>query len=167
MILADGIDVLDLVPNDDERIRLIHLSTSPEIGAKRNFGCERAAGQIIAHWDDDDYSAPGRVEDQVGRLLESGKAVTGYHSMRFTDGIRWWLYSGSKYYALGTSLCYWRWWWQQNKFQSLHVGEDNQFVASAHSSGELATAEAGTLMHATIHDGNTSPRQMGDNWKLL
>ena len=42
LILADGADVRDLVP-DDDRIRLIHLEGHPGIGDKRNFGCERSA----------------------------------------------------------------------------------------------------------------------------
>ena len=167
MILADGQDVRHLVPEDDPRVRLIHLAGWPEVGAKRNYGCERAAGEIIAHWDDDDYSAPARLADQVQRLLESGKAVTGFHSMRFTDGVRWWKYEGTRNYALGTSLCYRRDWWSAHRFPVVQVGEDNQFVATAHSAGELVTADAGDLMYATNHSGNTSPRKLGDNWKPI
>jgi O-antigen biosynthesis protein len=167
MILADGQDVKHLVPARDPRIRLIHLDGWPEIGAKRNYGCERAAGDVIAHFDDDDYSAPGRLADQVQRLLESGKAVTGFHSMRFTDGVRWWKYEGTPNYALGTSLCYRRDWWSSHRFPAVQIGEDNQLVAAAHSAGELVTADADDLMYATIHPGNTSPRKLGDNWKPL
>ncbi len=166
LILADGQDVRHLLP-DDPRIRLIQLAGRPEIGPKRNYGCERAVGDVIAHWDDDDYSAPGRLADQVERLLESGKAVTGFHSMRFTDGIRWWQYEGTRNYALGTSLCYQRIWWEAHPFSAVQVGEDNQFVAEAHAAGELITANAGVLMYATNHAGNTSPRKLGDNWKPL
>ena len=164
VILADGQDVRHLVPERDPRIRLIHLDGRPEIGAKRNYGCERATGELIAHWDDDDYSAPERLANQVERLLETGKAVTGFHSMRFTDGVRWWNYEGTRNYALGTSLCYRRNWWSTHRFPLVQVGEDNQFVAAAHAAGELVTADAGELMYATNHAGNTSPRKLGDNW---
>lgn len=167
LILADGQDVRCLVPEHDPRIRLIHLDGRPEIGAKRNYGCERAAGEIIAHFDDDDYSAPGRLADQVEHLLETGKAVTGFHSMRFTDGVCWWKYEGTRNYALGTSLCYRRDWWSRNRFPIVQIGEDNQFVAAAHAAGELVTADAGDLMHATNHAGNTSPRKLGDNWRPI
>jgi O-antigen biosynthesis protein len=167
MILADGQDVRHLVPERDPRIRLIHLEGRPAIGAKRNYGCERAAGEIVAHFDDDDYSANGRIADQVQRLLESGKAVTGYHSMRFTDGVRWWKYEGTPNYALGTSLCYRRDWWNRHRFPAVQVGEDNAMVAAAHAAGELVTADTGDLMYATNHSGNTSPRKLGDNWRPL
>jgi glycosyltransferase involved in cell wall biosynthesis len=138
-----------------------------EIGGKRNLCCGRAAGEFIAHWDDDDYSTPDRLSDQLQRLTESGKAVTGYHSMRFTDGQRWWKYHGTLDYALGTSLCYRKDWWQVNKFPSLQVGEDNQFTRNAHAQRQLVSADAGELMYATIHPGNTSPRSLGSNWKLI
>jgi glycosyltransferase involved in cell wall biosynthesis len=166
LILADGADVRDLVP-DDDRIRLIHLEGHPGIGDKRNFGCERLAGDFIAHWDDDDHSAPGRLIDQLARLEETGKSVTGYHSIRFTDGERWWQYRGTPNYSVGTSLLYRREWWKRNRFRSVQVGEDNQFVAAASAAGELVTADAGDLMHATIHPGNTSPRKMGSAWTAI
>lgn len=138
------------------------------VGAKRNYGCERAAGEYVAHWDDDDYSAPGRLADQLSRISESGWAVTGYRSMRFTDGAQWWLYSGSSSYALGTSLFYRRDWWQRHRFPSIDVAEDGAFVDVAAAAKQLITADAGDLMYATNHKGNTSPRQMqGKNWTKL
>lgn len=128
-----------------------------------------ARGEIIAHFDDDDYSAPGRIEDQVRRLLESGLPFTGYHSMRFTDGVQWWQYSRPiADYALGASFCYRRDFWQLNRFPSLQVGEDNDFVAAARGLGAIVSVDAGDLMYATIHSENTSPRQLtGGNWRKL
>lgn len=156
----------DLLPADD-RIRLIHLAESRPIGEKRNFGCEYSTGDVVCHWDDDDFSAPGRLSDQIGRLEESGKAVTGYHSMRFTDGTVWWQYRGDPHYALGTSLCYWRHWWDAHRFRAVQVGEDNTFVAEAWQAQQLQTADAGELMYATNHAQNTSPRTTGTNWIKL
>lgn len=166
MILADGEDVRDLLP-PDESVRLVHFAESRQVGQKRNYGCELATGEVICHWDDDDYSAPGRLAYQVGRLFDTRRSVVGFHSMRFTDGERWWQYRGERHYALGTSLCYRRDWWHMNRFKSVQVGEDNFFVANAWAAGQLDTTDAGDLMHATIHAGNTSPRTLGDNWKLL
>lgn len=168
LILSEGEDVRDLVPPDDASIRLIHVEGNFPIGAKRNFGCERAAGEIVAHFDDDDYSAPGRLADQVARLESSGLPVTGYRSMRFTDGANWWRYQGTPLYALGTSLCYRRDWWQAHPFPAKQIGEDSDFVGAANAVRQLATADADDLMHATIHADNTSPRQMsGANWIQL
>jgi glycosyltransferase involved in cell wall biosynthesis len=158
--------VRDLIP-DDPRIRLLQLADRHEIGEKRNFGCDRATGEYIAHWDDDDFSAPERLADQLARLEQSGKSVTGYHSMRFTDGSRWWRYCGAQTYSLGTALCYRRDWWERNRFDAVQIGEDNRFVMTAAQAGQIVSVDAGELMYATVHGGNTSPRVMdGDNWKL-
>lgn len=168
LIVADGEDVRDLLPSDDDSIRLIVLDLpyGYSIGAKRNYGCSRARGEIVAHWDDDDYSAPFRLVDQAWRLQESGKSVTGYSAMRFTDGQAWWQYSGS---VLGTSLCYRKTWWDTHPFAAVQVGEDNAFAAQARALGELvAPAGDPELMYATVHGNNTSPRSLsGSSWTRI
>lgn len=167
LILADGKDVRDLIP-DNEHIRLIGIEEGHLVGEKRNFGSGQAQGEIIASWDDDDWSAPGRLADQVERLQQSGKAVTGYSSMLFTNGRQWWKYRGVANYALGTSLCYRKDWWAHHPFKAKQIGEDGEFVREANFARQLAVADAGKLMIATIHPGNTSPRRItGDQWQLL
>ena len=166
LILSDGQDVQDLLPVDP-RIRLIHLDTRLSIGSKRNFGCSRADGTIVAHWDDDDHCEPNRLSDQLARMDRTGKAVTGYYAMRFTDGDSWWRYTGNQTYSLGTSLVYRLEWWDKNRFADVQVGEDNQFVAAASGAGELATEDAGEMMYATIHAGNTSPRNLDAPWQRI
>jgi glycosyltransferase involved in cell wall biosynthesis len=143
------------------------LAEQRNIGEKRNFGCSRAEGEVICHWDDDDWSAPGRLARQVEMLNESGLLVAGFHSMRFTDGNDWWKYQGRKQYALGTSLCYRREWWQQTPFSLAQIGEDNTMVEAAQRAGQIVSEDAGELMWASIHPGNTSPRMIADNWRKL
>jgi hypothetical protein len=115
---------------------------------------------VIAHWDDDDWSAPGRLADQLERLRGTGKAVTGYSVIKFTDGQRWWLYPGLPEYAVGTSLCYRRDWWLGHRFPCLQVGEDNQFVFEARTARQIAVVDGTDMMYATVHAGNTSPRDL-------
>ncbi len=115
---------------------------------------------MVCFIDDDDYSAPERVADQIQRLRESGKAVTGYRSMRFTNGREWWLYTGTPDYALGTSLCFRRDWWQSHRFTDKQVGEDYDFVVAARREGQIISVDAGEMMWASIHTSNTSPRQL-------
>jgi len=167
LILADGEDVRDLLPPDDESIRLLHLAGAPYISEKRNFGCSEAAGDVIVHFDDDDFSAPLRVADQVSRLLASGLSVTGYCVMRFSDGTRAWRYAGTGEYALGTSLCYWKQWGLSHPFPAVQVGEDNAFVQVAYAAGQLISVDARELMWASIHPGNTSPRTLGSIFQPL
>jgi glycosyltransferase involved in cell wall biosynthesis len=166
LIVADGDEVRDLIPNEVS-IRLIHLSETRNIGEKRNFGCSRARGDVICHWDDDDYSAPARIGHQVEMLSESGLAVAGFHSMKFTDGENWWKYKGARNYSLGTALCYRREWWEANPFKPMPIGEDNEMVYAAQRAQQIVSEDAGELMYATIHDANTSPRMITQSWEKL
>src|SRR4051794_21540808 len=66
VILDDGTDsVADLVPQHPE-IRYLRKTIRQRIGPKRNQACDAARGEIIVHWDDDDWSAPWRLSYQLG-----------------------------------------------------------------------------------------------------
>jgi glycosyltransferase involved in cell wall biosynthesis len=59
-------------------VRYFRMPKRLTIGSKRNFLVDRSYGPIIAHWDDDDWYAPTRIEEQV-KVLEAdteGKTVT-------------------------------------------------------------------------------------------
>lgn len=172
LIVADSEqDGRDLVPVQNSWIRFVALPKQLLIGEKRNAGAEHAAGSsILLHWDDDDWSNPGRIEDQVARLVESGKAVTGYHSAKFTNGRNWWHYSGAPQYALGSSLCYWREWWRAHPFRAMQVSEDAVFATQATQVGQLVSVDAQDFLWASVHDGNTSQRRTSEsshNWKAI
>ncbi|HKV13013.1 MAG TPA: glycosyltransferase, partial [Thermoanaerobaculia bacterium] len=47
------------------------------IGAKRNLACAEAKGEIVAHWDDDDWYSPDRLEQQVTPILRGEAEITG------------------------------------------------------------------------------------------
>ena len=89
--------------------------------------------------------------------------------MRFTDGAKWWLFSGKPSVVLGTSLCFRREYWTRNPFPSKQIAEDVDFVKAAADAQELDVAdEAGELMYATIHPGNTSRRNLrAREWQAL
>jgi hypothetical protein len=53
----------------DPRIRYIRLEDKRSLGAKHNLACELARGEIVAHWDDDDWMAEWRLSYQVQELL--------------------------------------------------------------------------------------------------
>jgi glycosyltransferase involved in cell wall biosynthesis len=144
----------------DARIRVIQAGKMP-LGAKRNFACENARGEIIAHFDDDDWSAPGRLSEQVRRLQETGLAATGYSRMRFTDGKAWWRYR-DPLWPLGTSLCYRRAWWERNKFdESVHVGSDTLLIYRLQEQRQVDVIDCGDMMFAREHGGNLNKRNYG------
>jgi glycosyltransferase involved in cell wall biosynthesis len=60
------------------------------IGELRNWANSYAhedclAGDIIVHFDDDDYSHPNRIAEQVAMLESSGADAVGYNEMLFYD----------------------------------------------------------------------------------
>jgi glycosyltransferase involved in cell wall biosynthesis len=141
------------------------------IAQKRNHCARMADGRIIIHFDSDDWSAPDRMADQVRRLEESGLQVTGYRSMLFyqVETGRAFRYSSPfSNYAIGTSLCYFRSWWERFHFDEALKkawGEDNAFVDIAKKEKQIICVDAGPLMVARIHEGNTCKKDLhGDNY---
>jgi glycosyltransferase involved in cell wall biosynthesis len=148
---------------DGARVRYFRRADRLSIGAKRNLAAHLATGEVICQFDSDDYYAPDRIRDQVLRLTASGKTVTGYRNIRFTDGVNWWLntnWPGGH----GASLCYRRSWWETHPFPEMQCGEDWYFVETAMRANEFLAADAGEMMYATIHADNTSPRVIGEGW---
>lgn len=157
IIVDDGTEMIALP--QDSRIRYIHLGTRTTTGAKRNIGAEAARGEIIAALDDDDWSAPHRIEDEVKRLLRTGKSVTGYsETVRFDEatGLFYLIPANNPFPASGTSQCYLKSWWEKHPFSEISLGEDMEFSRIAIMNDELVTAPVGKMMVAVKHGANTS-----------
>ncbi len=164
------------------------------IGELRNEAITETPASIIIHWDDDDYSHPARIAEQVALLQSSGADVVGYREMLFwregaNESVAYgrepelrsgeaWLYSNSNpTYALGTSLCYWRKTWEQKPFAATSVGEDLQFITGLKCVGVSSRGGADyfrdRMMIARIHAGNSStayqPEKMAraSEWKRV
>jgi hypothetical protein len=120
--------------------------------------------QVIVHWDDDDWSHPSRIAEQVEFLQASKVDCVGHRQMLFwrQEERQAWLYSNpDPRYCLGTSLCYWRGAWERRPFEATSQGEDARFTAGLNCRGlGVPNSEYGTAreprMIARIHPGNTS-----------
>lgn len=164
VILDDGADdVSDLIP-DDPRIRYRRIPATV-LGEKRNMCCALAQGEVIVHWDDDDWSAPGRIADQVARLQTSPCSVSGYHQLYWwderTSTAHQYSFRGNHPYAIGTSLCYWKDWWASHPFEKKNTGEDNDFVNLAVNYRSIISAPGGQMMVCRQHAKSTSQRSIG------
>jgi hypothetical protein len=67
-------------------------------------------------------------------------------------------YIGDRFYALGSSLCYRKSFWQENRFRDDSIGEDNHFVFGALNAYQLHAVDGESYLVARIHDGNTSKK---------
>jgi glycosyltransferase involved in cell wall biosynthesis len=151
-----------LLPVDD-RIKYYRCERMP-VGALRNLGTSYSTGEICISGDEDDWSAPNRIESQVGRLLVSKKAVTGFHNiLYYTPGGHCYKYryaagrTGIDYvYACGSSQCYLKTWWEKHPFPSTGV-EDYYFQLEAAQAGQLDSCDAEQLCVARAHDDSVCP----------
>jgi len=157
------------------------------IGELRNVGATHAiaaGADVIVHVDDDDWSHPNRIAEQVEILERNpGVLVTGYNSALFWDALGEncrhvpgdcsgfhggdaWLYTHpSAKYCLGTSLCYRREAWEARQFPDAHHGEDRLWVqgfppSRVHSESSLAHGpDFAPRMIGLIHGANTGAYQ--------
>lgn len=139
-------------------------------GEARNHVNVQAHGQIIIHWDDDDWYAPERIADEVGFLISSGKQVVGYHDMlyfRESDKnffrYRYQRSTNMPHYATGTSQCYWRDYWRRNQFKNLKIGEDSAFSIEASQQNVLTSKDSCGMLVARSHEGSTSKPSLGSS----
>ena len=159
IILDDGTDnVADLIPYNP-RIRYIRLEGPRRTtGAKRNICCEQAQGEFIIHFDDDDWSAPSRITDQVSKLERSGKQVMTYHNMLYWNMSTHKIYRYHPVYCVsphGATFCYRKTWWESHKFDDIMVGEDTNLGYGASRVGQLVGVNAEKLMVIRAHNKNT------------
>jgi len=139
------------------------------LGAKRNFACQAADGEFLAHWDDDDWYAPDRLRRQIEALLERpGKGVCGSSRVYFRelDGSGAWeyRYQGERRpWLCGATLLFRRAFWQAHPFPDQSIGEDNHFVWSAQTA-EAFDLDDPALCIASVHAGNTSRKQTDNAW---
>lgn len=161
VILDDGADsVADLIP-DDPQIRYIRLTGKRTLGKKRNECVEAARGDLIMHWDDDDWHAPHRIRVQVEALLAANAEVCSVTQLLFYEletGVTW-LYAyrslkKHKWLAGGT-LLYTRDFWRRAPFPDIQVASDTRFIFN-HSLDRAAIMPDYSFYVAMIHPTNTS-----------
>jgi len=186
-------DLKPIIESDDTQIIFAPGGNRKSIGALRNL-CQgflpNVLADIVIHWDDDDWSHPDRIAEQVALLESTGAEAVGYNQMLFwrQEEHEAWLYtSPNRNYALGTSLCYWRCTWEQKPFPDVNVGEDSQWCAGLRvyaisalpggkdaaqctwwkdGSKQMRHEINAPRMIARIHAGNTSPAYNPDFMRM-
>lgn len=160
IVVDNGDPVEDLIPRG---ATYVHVGEERRTtGWMRNKACSLARGQYIAHFDDDDWSHPQRLREQMKAIYASEKSVTGYRSLYFIDeqnACAWRFECGEPYdYALGTSLFYDIRYWRTHPFADIFVGEDDRFVRQAIEESKIHSVAGTHRMIARVHPGNTSAK---------
>ena len=166
LIVEDGGHELESLIPQNERIRYVHTEGRRNTGAKRNFANALAFGEIIIHFDSDDWSAPERMAEQVKFLTENARhMVVGYSDIlyyRERDGGTFkYTFSGRGAYAVGTSLCYYKDYWAENRFAEKEVGEDLDFVLQSQVKGVIASTSSRGKIVALVSPDSVAKNEMG------
>ncbi len=170
VVIDDGTDPVDDLCAVDARIRYIRLEEKWTVGAKRNKACELARGELIVHWDDDDWMADWRLRYQIDHL--GGADICGLKRVLYFEpgaGAAWeYVFPGTlKPWVHGATLCFRKSFWEENRFADVNVGEDLRFVWND-PAAKIAALADNRFMAALIHPGNTSPkRTVDDCWFQL
>jgi glycosyltransferase involved in cell wall biosynthesis len=165
VVLEDGTSSLAGRLPDDSRIR--HVVTGAarrSIGAMRNEACQLARGDIVAHWDDDDWYGPGRLSRQV-EAIRAGKAdITALRDSLMLDLAAWrfWRCRPDLHRRLfvldvhGGTLVYRRQvWTEKARFPNRSLAEDAVFLDQAVRKGaRLRAVDAEGIFLYVRHGAN-------------
>ncbi len=151
---------------DDPRIRYERLDRRLTIGAKRNLACAQARGDVIVHWDDDDWYPPSRVTRQVRALMDGPADVCGTSRLHYYEGAtdRAWEYryaAGPPRWLAGNTLAYRTEAWRRSPFPDVQIGEDALFLWNGSSKRSLCDLGDLPLCVGMIHPANTSRKDTG------
>jgi hypothetical protein len=168
IVIDDGTDaVVDLIP-DNAEISYHRLGKKRSLGEKLNLACELAKGDIIVHWDDDDWYGPSRISCQVNWLQTKNAEVCGMNTLLYfnitTKAAYKYIYPPQqKAWLLGSTLCYTKSLWRQNRFASIDVGMDALFVWSAPRQ-QVRPLENNDIAVHMIHEQNVSSKNTAGSW---
>lgn len=178
-VLHTGIEpVLAFGGHDEVFEKWIPIPDAGEfsIGKLRNYANQSAIhinADILIHFDDDDWSHPNRIEEQVALLKASGKQAVGYRTVLFCDernGQAWRYHNDDPRYCIGSSLAYLRSTWERKLFKDINRGEDREFLRDIETLGVDSIVGAEPRMVCSIHDSNTasySGLEISSNWQKV
>ena len=168
VIVDDGTDpVRDLIPAHSG-ISYYQLPNKKSLGEKLNLACEWAKGDIIVHWDDDDWYDTSRISYQVEALREFDAAICGINHLLYfninTKAAFQYIYPpDERTWLLGSSLCYLKSLWKQHPFAPIDVGMDALFVWATPPDQVKPLSNMEMAIHM-IHEDNVSPKNTSGYW---
>lgn len=165
VVLEDGVSSLTGRLPDDPRVR--HVVTglpARSIGAMRNEACRLARGEIVAHWDDDDWYGPERITRQAAAIRSGEADITALRNSLMLDLPAWrfWRCRPELHRRMfvrdvhgGTLVYSRRIWAESGGFPDCSLAEDAMFVEQAVRRGaRLRPVEAEGLFVYVRHGGN-------------
>jgi len=144
----------------DPSIRAVEIAPSPHLGPDglRNYCLEAARGVHVAVWDDDDWFAPTRLEEQLAAARAVGRAGCCLHRIVLYDSV-----TREAYVSVKRS-------WEMSLVAERAAmppyanarGADSELVGKLLREGKLAGLDRPELYVYVYHGGNYFSRR---HWK--
>jgi glycosyltransferase involved in cell wall biosynthesis len=169
IVVDNGSDaVADLIPGD-ARIRYLRLLRKPLLGTIRNIACDEARGDLIMHWDDDDWMAHWRIRYQVDGLLQSGADICGVSRLCYLDmrTLSAWQYiypEGRRPYVCDNTICFSKDFWSRHPFPDEQENAGLAFLWSDMPK-QIVALEDDSFYIGLLHAANSAPKDVtGPRW---
>jgi len=171
IIIDDGEDKIANIVPENPAIFYYQLSEQRPIGEKRNIACEKSHGDLIAHWDDDDWHAMNRLSTQVKGLLDSRADICGLRDLYYFQpgtGTAWlYVCLGQRRWIAGGTMMYRKTLWEKNKFPVSNGAEDTQFLNQV-TVDKILELQKPDLYVGILHDKNSSAKFLDDpSWRQV
>jgi len=142
---------------DDPGIRSVEVPATPKrsLGALRNLAVAEARGALVAQWDDDDWYAPRRLEEQVRVLEESGLAACVLERWTIYDAITQQAYLSARRAWEGSLVAEKG---AMPSYADVPRGEDTAAIARLMEDARTTSLDRPDLYVYTYHGANTWAR---------
>lgn len=151
-----------ILTGGDAAIRWIRVSRENKpLGALRNLALAEARGDLLCQWDDDDLSAPIRIERQVRALGATGAEACGLLRLQLWWPTRDWMATSSNRVWECALL------WRKGAipaYPEIRSGEDTPPVKAIVARGRVAMIDSPGLYTYSYHGQNTFP---DEHWQSL
>lgn len=157
LVIDDGSDrVEDLIPTNP-RIRYVHVErlegVANTIAHKVNMLKDLSCGEFIIKFDDDDWSAPGRIAHSLFVLKQSKRAVLSYENVLVWDVNT---HKAYRFSPTGTGWTYgagmmWKRDYASRHTLPLHTNDDLSIAYVARTTGQLVIVPSGDLLVTRSH----------------
>jgi glycosyltransferase involved in cell wall biosynthesis len=166
VIIDDGKEPTGHLLPSHHRIRYFYSEPIGSIGKKRNYACEKSRGEIIMHWDDDDWYAHDWISRQLTVLESSDADICGLNKIMFFSPLvnKFWNYENhdtQEPWLSGATLAYRRSFWEKHPFKDVNIGEDYDYVWN--SEGFIATLHANNTTLKPFEDPRHK-KATASNW---
>lgn len=165
IIVDDGSEpIADLLAGWSD-VRYVQLPGKVSIGRKRNIACEYARGDLIAHWDDDDWYGPDRLEKQVSPIIRNAADLTGLQNgyMMVLPDAEFWCLDPALHQRMfvgdvpGGTLVFRRSLWQSGlRYPDISLAEDAAFLNCATRRGARLTKIENTGLFIYVRHGRNT-----------